>query len=116
MKKKSQLFKCDPSLNICIDYFKKHLEFDSTTKTYISNLSGFKKMNMFHHLHAFKEYITPFYFDSKKIYPLNMLSYKGFNVVLRQLCKNFGIVYTYKIKYIHSNYEIIYSVVLPETD
>lgn len=111
--KKSQLFKHDPSLNYCVSFLKQHLIYDNVNNSYTSNQSSFKKMKMFQHIQELKQYITPLYFDSKKNYPLNIHSYKGFNVILRQICKFFDISYTYKIKYIHSKYEIIYHIKLP---
>jgi len=41
------------------------------------------------------------------------MTYRGFNVVLRQIIKYLGISYKYKIKYFHSNYEIEYYIQFP---
>lgn len=111
--KKSQLFKHDLSLNYVVSFFKQHLVYDHVKQSHTSNLNTFKKMKMFQHIHELQEYLTPLYFDSKQNYPFNIHSYKGYNVILRQLCNYFNISYSYRIKYIHSKYEIIYHIQLP---
>ena len=110
---RTQLFKVDPSLNYIVDYFKSHLKYDENTNEYISDTSTYKKIQLFKHLQPFREYLKNTYYDSKINYPLNMTNLRGFNVVIRQLCKYFKFEYRYKIMYFHSQYEIIYYIKLP---
>lgn len=110
---RSQLFKVDPSLNYIIDYLKSNLKYDEITEEYISNINTYKKIRMFGRLETFQEYLKTIYYDSKMNYPLNITTVRGFNVVIRQLCKYFKFSYRYKIIYFHSQYEIIYYIKLP---
>lgn len=112
--KKSQLFKKDLSLNYVVDFMKSNFEYDTYRKVYISNTATFKKMMMFDKIKEIKDYIEDKYYDSKKNYPCNMTTYRGFNVVIRQICKYFDIEYSYKIHYIHSKYIIVYYIKLTD--
>ena len=114
-KKSSQLFKQDLSLNYILEFLKSNLIYDSERDVYISDSYTFKKMRLFNKLVEFKTHMTPCYYDSKLNYPANILTLRGFNVVLRQICKYFSWKYTYKIRYIHSGYEIVYYISLPDS-
>lgn len=107
---KSQLFKYDISLNLIIDFMVDNFEYDSYRQVYISNYATFKKMMMFRKLTELQEYVQDKYYLSKQNYPHNMQTFRGFNVVIRQLCRHFDIPYQYKIHYIHSNYMIVYYI------
>lgn len=113
MKKHSQLFKQDLSLNYIIDFLRDNLLYDEETKLHISNSYTFKKMRLFNKLQDFKKHMTLYYYDSKLNYPANSMTLRGFNVIIRQICKYFQWKYTYKIRYIHSGYEIVYFISLP---
>jgi len=107
---KSQLFKCELSFNMIIDFMVENFEYDSYKQLYISNYATYKKMMMFHKVSELKHYIEDKYYLSKRNYPHNMLTFRGFNVVIRQICRHFDIPYEYKIHYIHSNYMIVYYI------
>ena len=115
-QKPSQLFKQDLSSNYILEFLKDNLMYDNEKNLYISDSYTYKKMRLFDKLVDFKNYMTSCYYDSKLNYPANILSLRGFNVVLRQVCKYFQWVYSYKIKYIHSSYEIVYSISLPDSN
>lgn len=112
-QKTSQLFKQDLSLNYILDFLKANLIHDNEKGVYISDSYTFKKMRLFDKLTEFKTHMTLCYYDSKLNYPANIMTLRGFNVVIRQICKYFHWEYTYKIRYIHSGYEIVYSIALP---
>ena len=111
---KSQVFRKDLSLNCITDFFKQNLSYNKEQNLYISDMSSFKKMIMFNKLLEFKSYITPFYYDSKINYPMNITNIRGFHVVLRQICKELQFKYEYKIQYFHSKYEIVYYIHIPD--
>lgn len=112
MKNNSQIFKNNLEYDVIINFIKSNLIFDNLNGAYISNLTTFKKMLLTNKIHEFKEYIQHFYYLSKQNYPSNIFTYRGFNVVLRQIAKHLSIVYKYKIRYIHSNYVIEYFITL----
>lgn len=110
--KKSQIFKKEPSLEYFTQFVKNNFYYDSEKNEYISNINTYKKLKLYNKLDEFINYIKPFYFNSKVNYPINANNIKGFNVVIRQLCKFFQVKYYYKIQYFHSNYDIVYYIML----
>jgi hypothetical protein len=112
MKTKSQIFKKKIDYVVIVNFIKTNLIYDKLNGTYISNFTTFKKMLLTKKLHEFQEYIQSFYYLSKQNYPSNIFTYRGFNVVLRQIVKNLDLIYTYKIKYIHSDYIIEYYITI----
>jgi len=76
---------------------------------YIIDKSLFKKMQPF--LTTFLEECDNYYFDSQKKYiKKTPFTYKCFLTVVRQICKNTNTPFYYKMKYMHSSYEIIYYI------
>ena len=65
---------------------------------------------MFNHIQSFYDKLLEYYHVSKQYYVTRKMTYKSFITVLRQLCKYFGLTYSSQIKYIKSNYEIIYHI------
>jgi len=110
---KSQIFKKKLEMSVVKDFIQNNFTYDSLHNEYISNMITFKRMLYSDILQQFQNYIKPFYFYSKQNYPENLMTYRGFNVVLRQIIKYLGISYKYKIKYFHSNYEIEYYIQFP---
>lgn len=106
--KKSQLFKKKPDMKYVIDFIHSISQYDKMLHEYILDVYTFKKHFSAGDIQEFQTYITPFYYDAKYNYPLNMINYRGFVTVLRQICNLFDIEYRYSIKYIHSKYSIIY--------
>jgi len=110
MGSNSQIFKKPLEHVIIVNFLKTNLIYDNLHHVYVSNLTTFKKMLLTKKIHEFQEYIAPFYFLSKQNYPSNIFTYRGFNVVLRQIVKYINLKYKYKIKYIHSDYVIEYYI------
>ena len=110
---KSQIFKKELEMSVIKEFIQNNFTYDALHNEYISNMITFKRMLYSGVLQQFQNYIQPFYFYSKQNYPENLMTYRGFTVVLRQLIKFFGIQYKYKIKYFHSNYEIEYYIQFP---
>lgn len=105
---KSQIFKVKIEEDVIIDFIKTNFIYDSLHEVYISNFTVYRRMKMSNTIDYFQKYIQKFYYSSKQNYPANLITYKGFNVVLRQLLKYLKISYSYKIKYVHSDYYIEY--------
>lgn len=112
MLTKSQIFKKKMDESVVKELIQSNFTYDTLHNEYVSNMITFKRMLYSGTLRQFQTYIRPFYFSSKQNYPENILSYRGFHVVLRQLSKYFGIPYRYQIKYFHSNYVIEYYIKL----
>ena len=115
---KSQLFKktlnkeeCRERIyNIILEYF----EYVRMKKCYMLNNAIYRQLMKHNVIQELKGYIEPYYYDSKKNYPINMLSYKGFLTVLRQICNIVNISFTYHVNYCHSTYTIVYYFVIEE--
>ena len=58
----------------------------------------------------FLEECRQYYYLSKREYIDRKLTYKSFNTIIRQICKNCIIMYTSQIKYNESKYNIDYFV------
>ena len=109
---KSQLFKktlnkeeCKQRIyNIILEYF----EYVRMKKCYMLNNAIYRQLLQHNVILDLKTYIEPYYYDSKKNYPINILTYKGFLTVLRQISNTVGIPFTYHVNYSHSTYTIIY--------
>lgn len=114
--KKSQLFQEQPDKQYIIDVIRHMTKYDKMMRKYILDVYEFKKHYLFGYVQEFKDYITPFYYNAKGHYPMNMGTYRGFVNVLRQLCNLLDIEYTYKIKYMYSKYNIVYHFGLPEKE
>ena len=79
-------------------------------KHYTLNSEIFKK-NMFQGIiPSFIEEIKPYYHNSKKKYLEGKHTYTNFTTILRQICNYTKIIYTSKIKYDKSKYDIIYYI------
>ena len=82
---------------------------------YVINNDAFKKMK-FHNLYdSFVEKLKPFYKPSKQYYLTRPPKYNYFITLLRHVCKANNIMYSSKIKYNKSKYEIIYYIYKPKT-
>lgn len=81
-----------------------------TDKYYIFNNDSFKKGVYKEFFGIFIDTCRPYYFISKYKYLDKKLCYKSFVTIMRQICKCNNIVYTSKIKYDKSNYDIFYYI------
>ena len=72
----------------------------------------YKKMKYHGKIQPFFDYMTDYYYQSKKIYATKEPTYKSFITIIRQLCKYFGFKIESNIKYTKSTYEINYDIVI----
>ena len=77
---------------------------------YILNNISFKKGLYENYIDNFFESIKPYYHNSKKKYLERKQTYNNFTTIIRQICNHNNIIYTSKIKYEKSEYEIIYII------
>jgi hypothetical protein len=86
--------------NICI----------KNDKNFILNKDAFKKGIFNKTIVAFLEECKPYYHLSKQKYLEKKLTYNSFTTVVRQICNSNKIIYTSKINYMNSSYDIIYYI------
>lgn len=82
----------------------------STEKYYVINNDAFKKMKLLQLYEKFVKDLTPFYKPSKQFYLTRPPKYTSFLTLLRHICKANNVMYSSKIKYDKSQYEIIYFI------
>lgn len=83
-------------------------------KYYIINNDAFKKMKLLNLYDDLTEKLKPFYKASKQHYlERRPAKYNYFTTLVRHICKANQIVYSSKIKYDKSKYEIIYFIYKP---
>ena len=81
-----------------------------TDKNFILNKDAFKKGIFNNAIPTFLEDCKQYYHLSKQKYLDKKLTYNSFTTVIRQICNSNKIIYTSKIKYINSTYDIIYYI------
>lgn len=86
---------------------------DKNENNYTFDLNSYKKMLYHNYQTEFFNEIIKYYHESKKFYINRALTYNSFTNILRQICKNNNITYTTKIKYIESEYNIVYYIIYP---
>jgi hypothetical protein len=79
-------------------------------KCYVFSKASFKKAIFLNIVEPLYVKLDKYYFISKKIYLNRKRTYKNFNTVLRQVCKNIHVPFSSEIKYDKSTYEIIYTI------
>ena len=111
-----QIFKKNISKKILFDFLKDVCE--TNGKYFLINKAAFKKALFENNpteehknrLELFCSTINEYYHNSKKYYITRKLNYSKFVTIIRQICKNNHILFTSKIKYDKSNYDIIYYI------
>ena len=81
-----------------------------TDKYYLIDNNAFKRMTFNEYQTDFFEFILPYYQDSKKFYVTRTCTYNSFVNITRQICKSCGVMFTSKIKYNESKYNIDYFI------
>ena len=79
-------------------------------KYYLINNAAFKKMRLLEVYDPFIEELKPHYKKSKLHYLERQPKYNYFTTIIRHICKSNKVMYTSKITYDKSNYEIIYYI------
>ena len=77
---------------------------------YVFNTTTFRKGTFNELISNFLNELKPYYHLTKQKYIDRKLTYNSFTTILRQICKFNKIVYTSKIQYDKSVYEIVYYV------
>jgi len=81
-----------------------------TDKYFLIDKNAFKKILYFNYHNDFTEQILPFYQESKQFYAIRKFTYNSFVNIVRQICKSNNVMFTSKIKYNESQYNIDYLI------
>jgi len=77
---------------------------------YLIDMNAYKKM-VYSELHvAFFESLKPYYHKGKYFYLERKLTYNSFTTIVRQICKHEAVMFTSKINYNQSKYNIDYTI------
>ena len=106
---KTQLFKDNIPNNIIFDLLDKITSFKND-KYYTIDILSYKKGNYSNDIQNFMDTIKPYYHVSKQFYVERELNFPRFTTILRQICKANNIMFSSKIKYDKSKYNIIYYI------
>ena len=104
----SQIFKKVINNEILFDFLDKICE--KTDKYYIFNLESYKRGEMDSHIELFLEGLKSYYYRSKLFYLERKRSYTSICTIIRQICKGNSVMFTTKIIYSKSKYNIPYYI------
>lgn len=104
----SQTFKSRVDKDILFDFLK--LNCEKTEKCYVFNLTSYKRGEMNDSNNAFLEVLKPYYHKAKLFYLERKCTYSGLCTVIRQICKAHSILYSTKVVYSKSKYNIPYFI------
>lgn len=104
----SQIFKEQISKELLFNLLEKIST--KTEKYFIVNKISFKKAEYLNLLLSFIDELLPNYHLAKQFYLTRKLTYNSFVTIIRQICRLNSIIYTSKINYSKSSYEIIYYI------
>lgn len=109
----TQLFKTNVPIEILLNFLK--LIAEDKDNHYLLTKILYKQAEYNNLIANFIESLKPYYYKSKLYYIERKLDYVKFMTIIRQLCNVNNVVYTTKIVYNNSNYEIEYYINKPST-
>jgi hypothetical protein len=77
---------------------------------YKFDINSYKRCVYLDQLNDFTTSLIPYYFKSKCFYLTRKMSFNALATIIRQICKKNNIRYVSKIKYIGSDYNILYYI------
>ena len=104
----SQIFKKRVPTEILFDFL--NIISIKTEKHYIVDNIAYKKANFLRLVQPLFETLKPYYHVSKQFYITRKITYTSFITIIRQVCRHNNLIYSSKISYLKSNYDIIYHV------
>ena len=103
-----QIFKKNVPINILFELLEKICL--KTDRYYLIDHNAFKKLLYNNYQDEFLETIISYYQESKKFYITRKFNYNSFVNIVRQICKSNDNMFTSKIKYNESKYNIDYFI------
>lgn len=107
-----QLFKGTVPRDIIVKFINEYCVREG--KWHMFSKSCFRKAVYHDHITELCCSISEYYHVSKRYYVLREINYTRFTTILRQLCKQHNILYTSRVVYDKSKYEIIYYIDMNE--
>ena len=112
----TQLFKKNIPKDYLFELLNKICMKNEKEKYYLIDMIAFRKMQFFQLYDDFKTIIKPYYNLSKQHYVERKLDYNSFTNIVRQICKSNNIMFTSKIRYFESKYNIDYYIFYSEIE
>jgi len=81
-----------------------------TDNYYLVDMNAYRKMLFHKYNEAFCTELKEYYFVGKHFYVTRKMTYKSFTNIIRQICKHNLLLFTSKMKYNESKYNIDYLV------
>lgn len=104
----NQIFKKDVPKNILISFLENTCL--KSGNYYFWNKAAFKSALFKNIINDFYDSLEDYYHISKRKYLEKQNSYSSLCTIIRQICKKNNILYSSKIKYANSNYDICYYI------
>ena len=104
----TQIFKKNIPIEILFDLLEKTAL--KTDKYYLVDNNAFRKMVFHNYDKDFLNIILEYYHRSKQFYVTRKLTYNSFIDIIRQICKHNNTMFTSKMKYNESKYNIDYFI------
>jgi hypothetical protein len=105
-----QIFRKQVPVDLLIDVLEKICL--KTDKYYLIDTNAFKILKYNHYEEDFCQTLLEYYHISKAHYVTREFTYKSFTNMVRQICRSNAIMYSSKIKFEKSDYNIEYYVYL----
>jgi hypothetical protein len=103
-----QIFKSNVPTELLFDLLEKIcLKYE---KYYYIDINAFQKMKYYNLYVDFCESLKEYYHASKHFYLERAMNYNSFTNIVRQICKNNSIMFSSKMKYNESKYNIDYFI------
>lgn len=104
----SQTFKSNIDKNILFEFLEKNC--DKTDKYYIFNMTSYKRGELNESNDAFVESLRQYYHKAKLFYLERKRTYSGICTIIRQICKYHAVLFSTKVIYSKSKYNIPYFI------
>jgi len=115
-----QLFTKRVPIEILREFLKKVCSYVvyGPTPYFLFDICAYKKAMYENHIQKFIETVGEYYHNSKKekYIETRKMDFNNFATILRQIMKSHNIPYSNKIKYVNSNYTILYQIYLSNED
>jgi hypothetical protein len=109
IKIKHQIFKYHVPIQLLGEIFNELCDYISDQE-FVFNKESYKRANMNNIIPLYLDKLLPYYHTSKQTYIEQCGSYKTLSTIIRQLCNLHNIKYKQEMKYVFSEYEIIYRI------
>jgi len=103
-----QIFKSSVPNSIIFELLEKICQ--KTDKYYLIDINAYRKLVFYGYYDEFVKNVVDYYHVSKQFYLTRKLTYNSFTNIVRQICKSNNVMFTSKMKYNESEYNIDYYI------